>query len=174
MEQLLERTRAIKLLLLDVDGVLTDGTLYFGNDGEAMKAFNIYDGIGIKWLQRNGIQVGIVTGRSSEIVARRTKDLGITIVVQGREDKLVAVRELAAQLKLQLNEIAYMGDDLPDLTAIFECGVGFAPANASDAILNIADWVTPARGGEGAVREVCEFILKAQGKYDALVDSYRR
>jgi len=163
----------IKMLLLDVDGILTDGTLYFGNDGEAFKAFNIYDGIGIKWLQRSGIKVGIVTGRTSQIVARQANDLGINIVVQGREDKLVAVKELAKQHQLNLTEIAYMGDDLPDLTAIQHCGLGLTSANAVLQIKQKADWISTATGGHGAVREACEFIMSAQGKFESILDSYR-
>ena len=163
---------SIKLLLLDVDGVLTDGKLYFGNSGEELKAFNIYDGIGIKWLQRNNIQVGIVTGKTSQLVAKRAADLGITIVVQGREDKLVAIRELQKQHNVSLKEIAYMGDDMPDLTAIREVGLGMTVANASDVIKKQAKWISRYTGGNGAVREACEFILTAQGSFEKVVQQY--
>lgn len=163
----------VKLLLLDVDGVLTDGKLYFGNNGEELKAFNIYDGIGIKWLQRTGVKVGIVTGRQSQLVARRAADLGIQVVVQGREDKLVAVKELAAKLELRLTEIAYMGDDLPDLSAITQCGLGLTVPNASPDVKREAHWTSQSSGGDGAVREACELIMKAQGTFEAILQGYR-
>ena len=118
MTELEQKAAAVKLLALDVDGVLTDGRIYYGNRGEELKAFNIKDGLGIKLLQRSGVQVAIITGRQSEIVARRARELGIDAVVQGREDKLVALRELCGQLQLGLEQCAYMGDDLPDLGAI--------------------------------------------------------
>ena len=167
-----QRAAAIKILLLDVDGVLTDGKLYFGNNGEELKAFNIYDGLGIKFLQRNGLEVGIVTGRTSQLVARRAADLGISIVVQGREDKLAAIRELQAQHKLQLHEIAYMGDDLQDLTAIQHVGLGMTVANASPLIKQQAKWISNYTGGNGAVREACELILAAQGLLEKIVQQY--
>jgi 3-deoxy-D-manno-octulosonate 8-phosphate phosphatase (KDO 8-P phosphatase) len=163
---------AIKILLLDVDGVLTDGKLYFGNAGEELKAFNIYDGLGIKLLQRNGVQVGIVTGRTSQLVARRAADLGIEILVQGREDKLIAIGELQKKYRLTLNEIAYMGDDLPDLSAIQQVGLGMTVANASDIIKKQAKWISAYTGGNGAVREACDLILTAQGSLEKIVRHY--
>lgn len=172
MQTLNQRAAAVKILLLDVDGVLTDGKLYFGNNGEELKAFNIYDGLGIKFLQRNGIPVGIVTGRTSQLVTRRAADLGIEIVVQGREDKLAAIRELLAQHKLQLHEIAYMGDDLQDLTAIQQVGLGMTVANASTLIKQQAKWTSNYAGGNGAVREACELILAAQGLLEKIVQHY--
>lgn len=163
---------AIKILLLDVDGVLTDGKLYFGNNGEELKAFNIYDGLGIKLLQRNGVQVGIVTGRTSQLVARRAADLGIEIVIQGREDKLVAIGELQKKYNLKLSEIAYMGDDLPDLSAIQQVGLGMTVANASSLIKKQARWTSSNSGGNGAVREACDLILAAQGSLEKIVAQY--
>lgn len=172
MDTVTKLATSIKMLLLDVDGVLTDGKLYFGNNGEELKAFNIYDGLGIKLLQRHGVQVGIVTGRTSQLVARRAADLGINIVVQGREDKLVAIRELQKQHAIQLADIAYMGDDLPDLTAIQHVGLGMSVANAGSVIKSHAKWVSSHTGGNGAVREACELILAAQGALEKIVQQY--
>jgi len=172
MDHITKLASSIKLLLLDVDGVLTDGKLYFGNNGEELKAFNIYDGLGIKLLQRSGVQVGIVTGRQSQLVARRAADLGIQIVVQGREDKLLAIHELQKQHKMDLSEIAYMGDDLPDLTAIRNVGLGMTVANASSVIKKQAKWISTCSGGNGAVREACELIMAAQGSLEKILHQY--
>jgi 3-deoxy-D-manno-octulosonate 8-phosphate phosphatase (KDO 8-P phosphatase) len=173
MDHLTQRAVPIKMFLLDVDGVLTDGKLYFSNQGEELKTFNIQDGLGIKFLQRNGIQVGIVTGRTSQIVANRARDLGILIVVQGREDKLTAIRELISQHHIQLSEVAYMGDDLPDLSAIRAVGLGMTAANGVADIKKEAHWISQYKGGDGAVREACEMILSAQGKWGRLLQAYR-
>ena len=162
----------IKLLLLDVDGVLTDGKLYYGNSGEELKAFNIQDGLGIKLLQQGGIQVGIITGRVSTLLQRRADELGINPVIQGREDKLIALRELLESQNLGLHQIAFMGDDLPDLSAINSVGLGITVANASSTLAAKADWQTLRSGGDGAVREAAEMILKAQGKFDTLVERF--
>ncbi len=153
----------VQVLALDVDGVLTDGSIYYGNNGEELKAFNIKDGLGIKLLQDAGIQVAIITGRQSEIVARRAAELGISRVIQGREDKLTALNELADQLGIKLSDCAYMGDDLPDLAAIRAAGLGLTVADASAAVAASADWQSSAAGGRGAVREACEMILHARG-----------
>ena len=125
-KDILSAAKNIKLLLLDVDGVLTDGKLYYGNSGEELKAFNIQDGLGIKLLQQAGIQVGIITGRVSALLQRRADELGISPVIQGREDKLTALRELLQGMNLGLNEIAFMGDDLPDLSVINTVGLGLS------------------------------------------------
>jgi len=162
----------IKLLLLDVDGVLTDGKLYYGNNGEELKAFNIQDGLGIKLLQQGGIQVGIITGRVSTLLQRRADELAINPVIQGREDKLIALRELLKSQNLDLHQIAFMGDDLPDLSAINSVGLGITVANASSTLAAKADWQTLRSGGDGAVREAAEMILKAQGKFDTLVERF--
>ena len=157
------RAASIRLLALDVDGVLTDGRIYYGNQGEELKAFNIKDGLGIKLLQDAGVKVAIITGRQSEIVARRARELGIEDVVQGREDKLTALRELCERQGLALEACAYMGDDLPDLGAINACGLGLTVADAARAVATAADWQSRLGGGAGAVREACEFILDARG-----------
>jgi 3-deoxy-D-manno-octulosonate 8-phosphate phosphatase (KDO 8-P phosphatase) len=160
-----QRAAAIRLLVLDVDGILTDGRIYYGNDGEELKAFNIKDGLGIKLLQRSGVEVAIITGRQSEIVARRARELGIDDVVQGREDKRQALQELCRDRQLILADCAYMGDDLPDLGAINACGLGMTVADASQAVRRAADWVSTLNGGEGAVREASEFIIGARGAW---------
>lgn len=163
----------IKLLLLDVDGVLTDGQLYYGNSGEELKAFNIQDGLGIKLLQRGGIKVGIITGRSSNLLKRRAQELDINPVVQGREDKLTALNELLETMDINIEEIAFVGDDLPDLSVISRVGLGITPANGSHVLASQALWQTKKSGGNGAVREVAELILNAQGKLESLLATYR-
>ena len=170
--ELLDKTRQIKLLVLDVDGVLSDGRLYFSNGGEEIKNFHIQDGLGIKLLARGGVETAIITGRSSQIVARRAEQLGVRHVMQGREDKLVALQELCQALTLDLHEVAYMGDDLPDLAPIRRVGVGLTVANANAVVREHAGWISQFNGGDGAVREACEFILDTQGKLSALIDEY--
>lgn len=167
-----DKAKRISLLVLDVDGVLSDGRLYFGNSGEEIKNFHIHDGLGIKLLARGGIDTAIITGRSSAIVARRAENLGITHVMQGREDKLQALEELRQTLSIDLGQIAYMGDDLPDLAAIRRVGLGLTVANANIVVRRHADWISSHNGGDGAVREACEMILSAQGKLQALIDDY--
>lgn len=173
MADLGEAARRLRLLALDVDGVLTDGRIVYGNDGEELKAFSIKDGLGIKLAQRAGLQVAIITGRSSGIVARRAAELGIDLVVQGREDKLVALQELCASLGITPGECAYMGDDLPDLAAIRAAGLGLTVSDAAAPVLEAADWVSARAGGEGAVREACELILAARGDLDRVLAGYR-
>ncbi|MCV6606315.1 MAG: HAD-IIIA family hydrolase [Porticoccaceae bacterium] len=167
-----EAAKKIRLLLLDVDGVLTDGKLYYSESGSEAKAFNIQDGQGIKLLQRNGIEVGIITGRSSKLLARRASELGIERVVQGREDKLTALNELLETCDYQLEEIAHVGDDLPDVAVIRRVGLGVAVANANHFVAQHALWQTSVAGGNGAIREVAELILSAQGKLDATLSEY--
>lgn len=173
LAELAARARAIRWLVLDVDGVLTDGHLWYGNQGEELKAFDIQDGLGIKLLQRAGIGVALITGRQSALVARRAAELGIAEVTQGREDKLVALRELCARLDTTLDAIAYMGDDLPDLSAIAAAAIGFAPANARPEVAATADLRTERAGGSGAVREACEWLLTARGDWAGIVERYR-
>jgi len=172
MSSIRDRAAAARMLVLDVDGVLTDGRLYYGNAGEELKAFNIKDGLGLKLLQESGVKVAIITGRQSEIVVRRARELGIEDVVQGRDDKRQALLELCQQRKLGIEECIYMGDDLPDLGAITAAGVGMTVADASAAVRRAADWISTARGGCGAVREACEFILAARGQWSALEERF--
>jgi 3-deoxy-D-manno-octulosonate 8-phosphate phosphatase (KDO 8-P phosphatase) len=159
----------IKLLALDVDGVLTDGRLYFSNSGEEIKAFHSLDGHGIKMLIETGVEVGIITGRTSQIVEKRAKDLGISLLYQGREDKLEALKEILADKDYPLDQVAYAGDDLPDLSAIQHVGLGFSVLNGHPDLRAAAAAVTANRGGSGAVREITDFIIKSQGKYELFI-----
>ncbi|NLZ78329.1 MAG: HAD hydrolase family protein [Gammaproteobacteria bacterium] len=169
---LVERARAVRLLVLDVDGVLTDGKLYFLANGGEAKAFSTLDGQGIKMLQNSGVAVAIITGRTSDIVARRAENLGITHLIQGREDKRVALDEILARLQLSYDQVAYLGDDLPDLAPIRCVALGIAVANANSFVREHAKGVTSLRGGEGAARELCEFIMAAQGTLAAAQNAY--
>lgn len=170
--RLKEKAARIRLLALDVDGVLTDGRLYFAEDGQEFKTFDTQDGHGIKMLQHAGIEVAIITGRTTKLVQRRAGNLGIRHLLQGREDKLVALRELTADLGVELDEVAYVGDDWPDLPAILAAGLGVAVANAHGELRARADHVTTLAGGRGAVREVCDLLLNAQGRYNDALAPY--
>lgn len=156
------KARSIKLLALDVDGVLSDGRLYFSAQGDELKTFSTLDGHGIKLLQRHGIDVAIITGRTSPLVAKRAGDLGVRHLIQGREDKLVALQEVLDPLGLSLSQAAYMGDDLPDLPAIRAAGLGLTVPNGYWLVRQHADWCSRNPGGMGAVREACDLILDAQ------------
>ncbi len=171
-EAVKQAARAVKVVLLDVDGVLTDGRLYYSESGHEMKAFNIQDGLGIKLLQKSGIEVGIITGRTSELLKRRAAELGIERLVQGREDKLTALQEILPELQVTLDEIAYMGDDLPDLAVIRRVGFGATVGNGGELVAKHAKWQATRSGGEGAVRELAELILAAQDRLDASVSEY--
>lgn len=162
----------VRLLALDVDGVMTNGQLLFSAQGDELKAFNILDGLGIKQLMGAGIEVAIITGRTSPLTAKRASDLGIRHLMQGREDKLVALQELAERLDLSADEMAYMGDDLPDLSAIQFAGLGVTVPNAHWFVRKHANFCTEAGGGMGAVRELCDLILAAQNQLDTLLASY--
>lgn len=164
--------QGIRLLALDVDGVLSDGRVIYASDGSELKAFNIKDGLGIKLLQRAGITVAIITGRTSGVVGRRAAELGITHLVEGREDKLTALQELCGRLGLSLAECAYMGDDLPDLGAIRAAGLGLAVADAVAEVQAAANWCSTAGGGAGAVREACEWLLRQRGEWPATIAEF--
>ena len=159
--------QTVRLMAFDVDGVFTDGTLYYGIDGDALKAFNILDGLGLKLLQKAGIQTAIITGRQSPMVERRFSELGVDFVIQGREDKGHALQNLANDLALEKKDVGYMGDDFPDLTALDIAGFFASVPNAPSQVQEVAAFVTLKAGGQGAVRELCEFLLEAQG-FDAL------
>lgn len=159
------RATAVQLLLLDVDGVLTDGRLYFTNSGEEFKSFHTLDGHGIKMLMSLGVEVGIITGRQSEIVRKRCADLGIKLLYQGREDKLNVLKEIIANRQLAMSAIAYAGDDLPDLPVLRAVGLSFSvPAGHSKVIAEVHA-ITDAAGGLGAVREITDFLIEARGAY---------
>jgi 3-deoxy-D-manno-octulosonate 8-phosphate phosphatase (KDO 8-P phosphatase) len=172
MDDLLQRARAIRLAVFDVDGVLTDGRLHFLADGSEFKSFNTLDGHGIKLLINSGVRVAIITGRTSQVVERRAQNLGISHLYQGREDKLDALAELLTELGLSYAQVAYLGDDLPDLPVIRRVGLGMAVANAAGFVREHAHGVTKARGGEGAAREFCELIMHAQGSLGAAQAAY--
>ncbi|MDZ7263731.1 MAG: HAD-IIIA family hydrolase [candidate division KSB1 bacterium] len=161
-----EKISKIKLLLLDVDGVLTDGSIILVGANEEIKVFHIHDGLGIKLAQANGIEVGIITGRSSEAVKRRCAELAINLLYEGRQNKLEAYEQIKRQLQLHDEEIAYVGDDLPDLPILKKAGLSCAVNDAREEVKAVAAFVTHRPGGKGAVREVIELILKHQGKWD--------
>lgn len=167
-----EKAGAIKLAAFDVDGIMTDGTLLFSAHGDELKAFNILDGLGIKQLLATGVEVAVITGRSSPLTKARMKSLGIRHVIQGRDDKLVALKDLAGTLGLSPGTLAYMGDDLPDLPAIRYAGLGVTVPNGHWFVREHADYCTEAAGGSGAVRELTDLILSAQGKLDNLLNDY--
>jgi 3-deoxy-D-manno-octulosonate 8-phosphate phosphatase (KDO 8-P phosphatase) len=170
--EILQRAKNIKLLLLDVDGVLTAGELFLTDSGEEIKAFNTLDGQGIKLLQSEGIQVGIISGRRSSLVSRRAENLGIKLVIQGREDKLNALAEICASSGFSAAQIAFVGDDLPDIKVIKAVQLGFAVDNAHQSVKRTAHAITLKSGGNGAVREVCDFILQAQEKYENAIAAF--
>lgn len=172
MNPVQKRAAEIRMLVLDVDGVLTDGRLYYGDNGEEFKAFNIRDGLGIKLLQQSEVKVAIITGRVSNIVNRRARELGVEEIIQGREDKREALLELCQRHGLTAQDCAYMGDDLPDLGAIVAAGLGMSVADACSAVREAADWRSSFAGGCGAVREACEFILGARGEWLAAQTSF--
>lgn len=164
-----ERASRLRLMVFDVDGVFTDGSLYFTAEGDAMKSFNSLDGHGVKMLQSVGVQTAIITGRQSGIVAARAKELGITHLYQGVADKTVALAELLEKTGIPAGDCGYMGDDWPDLAVMRRCGFAAAPANAHPDVIQRVHWVAQSRGGHGAVREVCDAILRAQHRYDDLL-----
>jgi len=169
---LAERAARVRLLLFDVDGVLTDGRLFLGDDGQEYKAFHSRDGHGIRMLQEAGVEVGVITGRSSQVVAHRVADLNIEHVYQGRREKLPAYHELAERLGLADDQVGFVGDDVVDLPIMLRVGLAVAVADAHPLVRRHAHWVTPTAGGRGAARDVCELILHAQGRYDGAMQRY--
>jgi 3-deoxy-D-manno-octulosonate 8-phosphate phosphatase (KDO 8-P phosphatase) len=169
-----ERLAKVELLLVDVDGVLTDGKIILDDHGVQSKAFDVRDGHGIKMLQRAGVAVGIITGRESAVVNHRARELGIEEVWQGAKDKLLIAREILKRRNLSPAAVAYVGDDVVDLPVMLQVGVGIAVANACEDVRARAHWVTEASGGAGAVREVCEAILKARGAWESATQKYFR
>ncbi len=161
--------KKIRLVVLDIDGVMTDGSIFINNEGEAFKRFNVKDGLGIKFLQDAGIQVAICTGRCSKIVQERAKELGITLVMQGEKDKREGFARICEQAGCTPEEAAYMGDDYPDLCLFPLVGFSAAPKDASALVLKKVDWVSAHEGGRGAVRELAELILQSQGMLEKVV-----
>lgn len=167
-----QRAARVRLMVFDVDGVLTDGRLYFGADGEAMKVFDVRDGHGIKMLRECGIQVAILSARSSRIVATRARELDIDHVIQGAADKREKFLALAQSLQIAPADCGFAGDDWPDLAVLGSVGFAATVADAAPEVRRIAHWSTSAAGGRGAVRELAEFVLRAQGRFDRLLRSY--
>ncbi len=172
MQAILERAARVRLAIFDVDGVLTDGSLFLGDDGQEYKAFHSRDGHGMVMLQGSGVHLAVISGRSSEVVRIRMEGLGITQVYQGQRDKLPAYEELKRCLGLSDEAIAYVGDDIVDLPVLRRVGLAVAVADAHPLVRQHAHWSTTAPGGRGAAREVCELIMEAQGTLGAATQAY--
>lgn len=172
MQDRYKKAQKIRLLILDVDGVLTDARLFFDDKGEEYKSFNTRDGLGIRLLQDAGIQVAVISGRSSRPVVLRMANLGIELVYLGQSNKRKAFQEIITHAGCTPEQAAYVGDDLIDLPVLVQVGLAVAVQDANENILPYVDWQTELPGGQGAVREVCDFILQAQGKMAALVEAY--
>lgn len=167
-----QRACHVRLAAFDVDGVMTDGTIWIDDEGRETKGFSILDGLGLKMLAGAGVLTAIVTGRRSRVVERRAAELGISLVRQGVNDKLAAFAELLSELGLEPVEASYMGDDLPDLPVLRRCGLAITVPGAPEAVRRHAHVITQASGGRGAVREACELILRAQGRLDAAIEPF--
>lgn len=172
MDDLSQKAQSIKVLALDVDGVLTTGLIYYGSQDIEMRGFFIQDGQGIKLLQASGLTVAIITAKKSEAIARRMRDLAVETIYMGYKDKLPAYEDLKQQLKVQDHEVAYMGDDLPDLPILIRAGLSFTVPQAPEVVKQSVDLVTKKKGGKGAVREACEYIMNAQNTYNNILKSY--
>ena len=169
---MLERAARVKLMIFDVDGVLTDGSLHYGADGEALKTFNVYDGLGIKLLQESGVQTAIISARTSPQVIKRAADLGISYLHQGGHDKLTPFKALLEKTGLTAEQVGFIGDDVVDLPIIARVGFAVAVPNGRPEVLARVHHVTTAHGGRGAVREVCELLLQAQGTHAAVMAQF--
>lgn len=172
MRDVLSKAAQIQLVIFDVDGVLTDGRLYLGNDGNEFKAFHIRDGHGIKMLLEAGVEVAIISGRHAASVERRMSDLGIHHAYLGVSDKLAVFAKLLVRLGLTAEQVAYVGDDLIDLPVMVRVGLAIAVQDADPFVRQHAHWQTPSRGGYGAARDVCELLLEARGRLGTLRDRY--
>ncbi|MCG7867050.1 MAG: 3-deoxy-D-manno-octulosonate 8-phosphate phosphatase [gamma proteobacterium symbiont of Stewartia floridana] len=172
MQDIHEKAKAVKLVIFDVDGVLTDGGLFLGDDGQEYKAFHSRDGHGMKMLQYTGVVIGIITGRTSEVVRLRMESLGIEYVYQGKLEKLPAYEELKQKLGLSDEQIAYVGDDVVDLPIMRRVGLAIAVQDAHPFVLQHAHWQTPHGGGRGAARDVCEMIMQAQDTLQSSLEHY--
>lgn len=170
--ELTTKAKPVTLAVFDVDGILTSGQLLFLPDGQEVKQFNTLDGLGIKLLLNAGIEVAIITGRTSPQVRKRAESLGINYLIQGREDKLTALESIWADTQHNAGTTAYIGDDLPDLAAIRACSLGASVPNGHDFVISHADWISSRKGGEGAAREFCELILSAQDKLNDMLQEY--
>ena len=168
----LPKVKPVKLLLLDVDGVLTDGSITYTDEGSEIKTFHVRDGFGMRQLQKAGVKIGIITARSSKALLRRAQDLSITHIHQGIRNKVEAYEEIRNSLKLEPSEVAFMGDDWIDLPLLKKAGFSAAVADAMPEVKKAVDYVTRMPGGRGAVREVCDLIVEAKGMYDTFLRSY--
>jgi 3-deoxy-D-manno-octulosonate 8-phosphate phosphatase (KDO 8-P phosphatase) len=168
----LARARGVRLMIFDVDGVLTDGTLWYGERGDALKAFHAFDGHGMKMLAANGVACALLSGRRSAAVAARAAELGVEHVLQGIDDKLPAFRELLRKTQLESGSAGYMGDELVDLPVLTRCGFACAPHEAPEAVRQRVHYVATADAGRGAVREVCELVMRAQGSFERALQAY--
>jgi len=172
MQDIIKKAKNIKLVIFDVDGVLTDGSLYVTHNGEEIKAFNSRDGHGMKMLQNSGVTVAIITGRTSNIVTHRMKELGIEHVYQGVKNKYPAFIEILEKLSFTPAQTAYVGDDVVDLPVMSHVGLSIAVQDAHEFVKKHAHWLTPKQGGRGAGRDVCELIMDAQGNLQKELESY--
>lgn len=167
-----EKAARLRLLLLDVDGVLTDGGIVYDAEGREIKRFHVRDGHGIVMLRRAGVEVGIITGRTSPVVPVRARELGIALVRQGAVDKVAAWREILAERRLLPEETGYVGDDIVDVPLLREVGFAAAVADAEEYVLSAVDYVASRPGGRGAVREIIEFVLRASGAWETVASRY--
>ncbi|QCU89612.1 KdsC family phosphatase [Thiomicrorhabdus sediminis] len=172
--EIAEKAKKIKLLILDVDGVLTDNRLYYNDEGVETKTFHTRDGHGMVLLQKSNIDIGIITGRKSQLVAKRMQDLKVKHVYQGVPDKLPTFSKLVEELGLSLDEIAYVGDDILDLPILLRVGLGVAPKNADAEVVSRVDYISKFEGGQGCVREVCEILMRSQGSWQQHMDFFLR
>jgi len=172
MQDVLEKAAQIKLVVFDVDGVLTDGGLFFGDDGQEYKAFYARDGLGMKLLQQTGVEIGVITARNSQVVEHRMRNLGIENVYQGKLNKLDAYHHLLSKLNVSARQTAYTGDDVVDLPVMKEAGLAIAVQDAHPFVKQHAHWITQHGGGRGAARDVCELIMQAQGTLEAQLNSF--
>jgi 3-deoxy-D-manno-octulosonate 8-phosphate phosphatase (KDO 8-P phosphatase) len=172
--ELKTRAKKIKMILMDTDGVLTEGKIIFFSGGGEAKAFDVKDGVGIKLAQRVGIKTGIITGRSSEAVTRRAQELGIDELCQGAREKLISYEEIISKHSLKDEEVCFIGDDIIDIPVLKRVGFPVAVADAHKDILSFTAYQTDLKGGQGAVREVIDFIIRAQGKWDQLIKRYSK
>ncbi len=172
MQDFFERAKQIRLVAFDVDGVLTDGSLFLGDDGQEYKAFHSQDGHGLKMLRATGVELAIITGRSSQVVSLRARNLGINHLYQGVEDKLHAFHNMLAALNLEPAAAAFMGDDVVDLPVMRRCGLAISVPAAPALVKQHAHYVTKLEGGRGAVREICELFMQAQGTFESQMAHY--
>ncbi len=172
MQDIIDKAAQIKLVIFDVDGVLTDGSLFLGDDGQEYKAFHSRDGHGMKMLQETGVEIGIITGRTSQVVIHRMENLGVKHLYQGRLEKLPAFKDLIAKLGLEREQTAFVGDDVVDLPIMLNAGLAIAVRDAHPLVARHAHWQTPNPGGRGAARDVCELIMDAQGTLQSMLERY--